>query len=76
MIKQRLGLDSLDDFICVGFNKNTVWSFSPSILENEILQFVKEMNAKRSTPLTSIRLAKNIPSTDIEHDIEKIIVES
>jgi len=73
MIGQRLGLDSLDNVICVGFNKNTVWSFSPSILENEILQFVKEMNVKRLTPLTSIRLAKNIPSTDIEHDIEKLI---
>jgi len=73
MLKERLGFQNFDKILCVGFSKDVVWSFTPDILENEILQFIEELNSHRTIPLKSRRW-KNIKISEIHTDIKKLVV--
>jgi len=53
MIKERLGLKNFKNVLCVGFTKDVAWSFNPSILEAEVLDFINHMNLSRKSPLYS-----------------------
>jgi hypothetical protein len=53
MIKQRLGLKSFKNVLCVGFTKDVAWSFNPSILEAEVIDFINHINTTRKSPLYS-----------------------
>jgi hypothetical protein len=51
MIKQRLGLKGFKNVVCVGFTKDIAWSFNPSILEAEVIDFITYANLTRKSPL-------------------------
>jgi len=64
--------NNFNKIVCVGFSKDVVWSFHPQILEGELLQFIKDVNAKRNFPLKSKR-GKRKNSTYIQNDIKSLI---
>ena len=72
MIKDRLGLKDFSKTICVGFSKDVTYSFTPVILENELLEFINDVNSKRNSPLQCFKL-KNGKETDLHDTIEQVI---
>jgi hypothetical protein len=73
MIKQRLGLKGFNNVVCVGFTKDIVWSFNPSILEAEILDFINNANLSRKTPLYS-KKNKGNAETDLFSAVQNLIL--
>jgi len=72
MIKQRLGLKGFKNVVCVGFTKDIAWSFTPSILEAEVLDFINNTNLSRKTPLYSKKNKEKVAS-DLFYAIKNVI---
>ena len=73
MIKQRLGLKGFKNVVCVGFTKDIAWSFKPSILEAEVLDFVNNANLTRKSPLYS-KKNKGKVASNLFHAIKNLIL--
>ena len=73
MIKQRLGLKSFKNVVCVGFTKDIAWSFNPSILEAEVLDFVNSANLTRKSLLYSKR-NKGKTITELSAAVKNLIL--
>jgi len=74
MFKQRLGLKDFENILCVIFNKDVAYSFNPEILENEILQFVKNEDYRRKISLKCKKM-KNGVEAGLQETIEELIKE-
>ena len=73
MLKQRLGLKGFKNVVCVGFTKDIAWSFNPSILETEVLDFINYANFSRKTPLYSKKNREKV-ALNLFHAIKNVIL--
>lgn len=73
MIKQRLGLGGFKNILCVGFTNDIAWSFNPSILEAEVLDFINYTNLSRKSPLYSKKNKGNAVS-DLFSAVKNLIL--
>ena len=73
MIKQRLGLEGFKNVLCVGFTKDVAWSFNPSILEVEVIDFINYANTTRKSPLYS-KKNKGKALTELLNAVKNLIL--
>lgn len=73
MIKERLGLKSFKNVLCVGFTKDVAWSFDPSILEAEVVDFINYANSTRKSPLYS-KKNKGKAITELSNAVKNLIL--
>jgi len=73
MIKERLGLKSFKNVLCVGFTKDIAWSFNPSILEAEVIDFINYANTTRKSPLYS-KKNKGKAITELSQAVKNLIL--
>lgn len=72
LIKQRLQLEDFQNILCIGYSKDVVWAFKPQILE-DVLEFVRKENIKRSEQLRCKNHHKESAPKDIEQEILRIL---
>ena len=73
MLKERLGLKGFKNVLCVGFTKDIAWSFNPSILEAEVIDFINYANQTRKSPLYS-KKNKGKAITELLNAVKNLIL--
>ncbi|MHA2008709.1 MAG: hypothetical protein ACXABO_11260 [Promethearchaeota archaeon] len=72
LLKQRLNLEGFQHILCIAYSKDVVWAFKPQILE-DILDFVRKENMKRSEQLMCINQHKELAPKGMEQEILRIL---